>query len=95
MDIRPEISADAGAISSVITSAFLEAEHSDGNEAVIVAKLREAASLSISLVATENDRIVGHVAISPVRLMAGAMAGSGLVLSRSCRTDRDTASQAH
>lgn len=66
MDIRPEISADAGAISSVITSAFLKAGHSDGNEAVIVEKLREAASLSISLVATENDRIVGHVAISPV-----------------------------
>jgi putative acetyltransferase len=66
VDIRPEIPADAAAISSVITSAFREAEHSDGNEAMIVEKLREAASLSISLVATENDRIVGHVAFSPV-----------------------------
>jgi putative acetyltransferase len=64
--IRPEIPADAAAISSVITSAFLEAEHSGGNEAAIVDKLREAASLSVSLVATENDRIVGHVAFSPV-----------------------------
>ena len=66
MDIRPEIPADAAAIFSVITSAFLEAEHSGGNEAVIVDKLRDAASLSVSLVATENDRIVGHVAFSPV-----------------------------
>ena len=66
MDIRPEIPADAAAISNVITSAFLEAEHTSGNEAVIVDKLRDAASLSVSLVATENDRIVGHVAFSPV-----------------------------
>jgi len=66
VDIRPEIPGDAAAISSVITSAFLEAEHSGGNEAVIVDKLREAASLSVSLVATENDRIVGHVAFSPI-----------------------------
>ena len=66
MDIRPEIPADAAAIFSVITSAFLEAEHSGGNEAVIVDKLRDAASLSVSLVATENDRIVGHVAFSAV-----------------------------
>lgn len=50
----------------MITSAFLEAEHSGGNEALIVDKLREAASLFVSLVATENDRIVGHIAFSPV-----------------------------
>jgi putative acetyltransferase len=66
VDIRPEIPGDAAAISSVITSAFLEAEHTGGNEALIVDKLRDAASLSVSLVATENDRIVGHIAFSPV-----------------------------
>jgi putative acetyltransferase len=66
VDIRPEIPADGAAISTLITSAFLTAEHSGGNEAVIVDKLREAASLSVSLVATENERIVGHVAFSPV-----------------------------
>src|SRR5438270_1484000 len=66
MELRPEIHADAAAISGVITSAFLEAEHSDGNETLIVDRLRQSASLSVSLVAAENDRIVGHVAFSPV-----------------------------
>jgi len=66
VDIRPENPGDAAAIERVITSAFREAEHSSGNEAAIVDKLREAGDLSVSLVATENDRIVGHVAFSPV-----------------------------
>ena len=50
----------------VITSAFLEAEHSDRNEAKIVERLRDAAALTVSLVATDVDRIIGHVAFSPV-----------------------------
>jgi putative acetyltransferase len=64
--IRSEIGADEAAISTVITAAFLEAEHNDGKEAKIVETLREAASVTVSLVATEGDRIVGHVAFSPV-----------------------------
>jgi putative acetyltransferase len=68
MDIRPESPADAAAISSLISAAFLTAEHSGGNEARIVEALREASSLTVSLVATENDRIVGHVAFSPVTI---------------------------
>ncbi|NUQ16868.1 MAG: N-acetyltransferase [Sphingomonas sp.] len=68
MKIRSETPADAAAISSVITAAFLLAEHSDGNEARIVEALREAGSLTVSLVATEGDRIVGHVAFSPVTI---------------------------
>jgi putative acetyltransferase len=58
--------ADEAAIASVITAAFLEAEHSGGNEADIVEALREASSLTLSLVATEDATIVGHVAFSPV-----------------------------
>jgi putative acetyltransferase len=53
-------------MSKVITAAFLEAEHSDGNEAKIVERLREAAALTVSLVATNDEMIVGHVAFSPV-----------------------------
>jgi putative acetyltransferase len=66
--IRSETPADAAEISSVITAAFLEAAHSGGNEARIVETLREAGSLTVSLVATENDMIVGHVAFSPVTI---------------------------
>jgi len=66
--VRPEISADEAAISRVITAAFLEAEHTGGNEAKIVETLRNAAALTVSLVATEHDRIVGHVAFSPITI---------------------------
>jgi putative acetyltransferase len=66
VNIRSEILGDETAISRVVTAAFLEAEHSGGNEAKIVEALREAASLTVSLVATENERVVGHVAFSPV-----------------------------
>src|SRR5690348_10587528 len=66
MDIRPEIPADEKAISKVIGAAFLNAEHSGGNEAQIVETLRRAGTLAVSLVAAEDDRIIGHVAFSPV-----------------------------
>jgi putative acetyltransferase len=66
VDVRPEIPGDEAAISDVITAAFLGASHSGGNEARIVETLRDTASLTVSLVATEGDRIVGHVAFSPV-----------------------------
>jgi putative acetyltransferase len=66
VEIRPETPADEAAISSLITAAFLEAEHSGGNEARIVEALRQAAALTVSLVAAKDDRIVGHVAFSPV-----------------------------
>lgn len=68
MQIRAERPGDEQAISALITAAFLSAEHCAGNEARIVEKLREANSLTISLVATEINDIVGHVAFSPVNI---------------------------
>ena len=68
MVIRPEVPADEEAISAVITEAFLRAEHSGGNEAKIVEGLRETGSLTVSLVAIEDERIVGHIAFSPVTI---------------------------
>lgn len=68
MQIRPEEPADEELIRAVITSAFLEAEHSDGNEAAIVDGLRNAGALTISLVAASDGTIVGHVAFSPVMI---------------------------
>ena len=78
MKIRSETPADEAAISTVITEAFLEAEHSGGNEAKIVERLREAASLTVSLVATDGDRIVGYVAFSPVTIDGRSDGWSGL-----------------
>ncbi|WP_454884290.1 GNAT family N-acetyltransferase [Sphingomonas oryzagri] len=68
MQIRPENPADEEPIRAVITSAFLKAEHSDGNEASIVDELRSAGVLTISLVAANGGAILGHVAFSPVMI---------------------------
>ena len=77
MQIRDEIAEDGAAISALVTAAFAEAEHSDGTEAAIVDALRDAGALTLSLVATEGDEIVGHVAFSPVEI-AGVEGWYGL-----------------
>lgn len=66
--IRNESPTDVGAIDSVTREAFASAEHSDGTEQDIVAALRDAGTLSVSLVAESGGEVVGHVAASPVRL---------------------------
>ena len=68
MQIRPEKPADEELIRAVTTSAFLEAEHSDGNEASIVDGLRNTGALTIPLVAADDMTIIGHVAFSPVMI---------------------------
>lgn len=68
MQIRPEKHTEEELIRVLITSAFLEAEHRDGNEASIVDALRKAGALAISLVAVSHGKIVGHVAFSPVMI---------------------------
>ncbi|HYI42461.1 MAG TPA: N-acetyltransferase [Sphingomicrobium sp.] len=77
MEIRDERPADLPAISRLITEAFESAPHSSGSEAAIVERLREAGALRISLVASEADAIIGHVAISPVTI-AGSTEWFGL-----------------
>ncbi|MGY4318466.1 GNAT family N-acetyltransferase [Bradyrhizobium sp. JR3.5] len=80
MQIRDERDEDAAAISRVTAAAFANAPHSSGTEARIVAALRQAGALTISLVATSDDgRIVGHVAFSPVQIdrMPGRWCGLG------------------
>ena len=62
---RPE---DASDIHSLTTAAFDGVPYSDQSEARIVDALRRAGALSLSLVAVEDQQIVGHVAFSPVRI---------------------------
>src|SRR5262245_37347407 len=59
--IRPENIDDYSAVHSVIESAFGQADEAD-----LVDALRTVASPQISLVAVENNRIVGHIFFSPV-----------------------------
>lgn len=68
MQIRPERPGDEKAISLLTTAAFLTAEHSDGTEAQLVERLRNAHALLLSLVAEGEAGITGHVAFSPVTI---------------------------
>jgi predicted N-acetyltransferase YhbS len=66
--IRNERAGDADAIATATRAAFAEAEHSSGTEALIIQALRGAGQLTVSLVAELGGRVIGHVAVSPVRI---------------------------
>lgn len=75
MQIRPESDNETDAIRALSAAAFASAAVSDGSEPGIVDGLRADGDLWLSLVALEDDAggpgaIVGHVALSPVRLGA-------------------------
>ena len=65
--IRPEIPEDEAAIRRVNEEAF---GHS--SEANLVEKLRLRQAFTISLVATDEDRVVGHILFSPVTIESGS-----------------------
>ncbi len=67
MLIRAEQAADAPAIAQVVTAAFASAPHSSGSEAAIIAGLRAAEAVTLSLVA-EDEALIGYVAFSPVTI---------------------------
>ncbi|TFV94854.1 GNAT family N-acetyltransferase [Leifsonia flava] len=68
MIIRPERPDDVEAIDELTRTAFEPMSFSDGLEAPILHALRAAGDLTLSLVAVEDDLIVGHVAFSPVTI---------------------------
>lgn len=78
LQIRPEQPADAAAIGAVTQAAFAQAEHASGTEAQIIAALRAAGALSVSLVAVEGEALLGHVAVSPVQISDGTPGWYGL-----------------
>lgn len=67
MRLRAEEPADIDAVRSLTARAFDSHPHSDGSEPDIIDRLRAAGALTLSFVALdEADRIIGHIAISPV-----------------------------
>jgi putative acetyltransferase len=70
--VRPEEPADHRAIHAVHAASFPTV-----SEARLVDALRSAGRLCVSLVAVEQDEVVGHVAFSPVNVL-GATDGVGL-----------------
>ena len=63
IDTRPERGEDAHIIRQVTNAAFGRT-----TEGAIVDALREAGVLTLSLVATIDNEVVGHVAFSPVKI---------------------------
>ena len=76
--IRPEAAGDEDTIFALTKAAFAEMEHADGDEQHLVNRLRDAGDLTLSLVAEDDTRIVGHIAFSPVTLSDGAKDWYGL-----------------
>lgn len=66
--LRLERPGDAPAIAALTTAAFAGNAHSAGTEAAIVATLRSAGALALSLLAEEEGTVVGHLALSPARV---------------------------
>lgn len=68
MKIRDETTEDRDAIGEIHAAAFRNAAHSNQREGELVDALRAAGALTISLVAEEEGRVVGHIAFSPVTI---------------------------
>lgn len=76
--IRPESPTDHAAITAVTIAAFKTMEVSQQTEHFIVDALRAAGALTISLVAEQDGRVVGHIAFSPITVSDGTARWYGL-----------------
>lgn len=76
--IRRETEADVAAIREVTVSAFKTLAISNHTEQFVIAALRAANSLTLSLVAEVAGRVVGHIAFSPVAISDGTRNWYGL-----------------
>ncbi|MEL6529617.1 MAG: N-acetyltransferase [Pseudomonadota bacterium] len=76
--IRPEAPGDEDTIFALTTTAFEPMPFSDGSEPELINQLRAAGDLTLSLVAEDAERIVGHIAFSPVSIADGASDWYGL-----------------
>ena len=76
--IRPEAPGDEATIFALTEAAFADMPFSEGDEPELVNKLRADGDLTLSLVAEDADRIVGHIAFSPVTISDDAADWYGL-----------------
>lgn len=78
IEIRVEAPGDEDEIRRVTGAAFDGHPHSDGSEIAIIDCLRADGDLTLSLVAVESGKIVGHIALSPVTISDGTQGWYGL-----------------
>lgn len=68
MILRTEQEHDQAAIREITALAFAEVEHSDQTEPLVIDRLRANGALTVSLVASSDDQLIGHIAFSPVTI---------------------------
>jgi putative acetyltransferase len=78
MIIRKEKNTDYKAITNVTIAAFKDHPVSRQTEHFIINALRSAGTLTISLVAEINGKIVGHIAFSPITISDGTTEWYGM-----------------
>lgn len=78
MIIRGEKSSDIETIAEITKAAFEDHSFSQQTEHLIIHDLRAAGALTISLVAEVDERVVGHIAFSPVTISDGTTNWHGL-----------------
>ncbi len=76
--IRSETESDIKAISEITKAAFENLPISNHTEQFIITALRDANALTISLVAEADNKVVGHIAFSPVTISDGSPDWYGL-----------------
>lgn len=78
VSIRLEAPGDEDTIHALTEAAFKEMAFSEGDERHVNDRLRKDGDLTLSLVAEDEARIVGHIAFSPVTISDGAKDWYGL-----------------
>lgn len=70
MEIRRERACDHQEVYKLIQASFSGAEHADGNEQDLVQALRKSSAFvpELSLVAVDDNRIIGHILFTEVRI---------------------------
>ena len=76
--IRAERPGDEETIFALTKAAFADMPFSDGDEQYLMDRLRADGDLTLSLVAEQATRIVGHIAFSPITISDGAQHWYGL-----------------
>ena len=72
LNIRAERAEDKAAIYAVTEQAFKGRPYADGDEQDLIDRLRESGLLTCSLVATDQDQVVGQITFSPAKLADGS-----------------------
>lgn len=78
MLIRPERAGEEQEIYNLTKRAFAPMPFGDEDDAGLTDALRESGDLFLSLIAEENSRIIGHLALSPVAITGTAARWMGL-----------------